>query len=139
MLGVLLISHGNMAEGMVDSLSMFFGKDIKQLDFLSLKPEMGADEFGEKLREKVNDLNDGDGVLIMADMLGGTPCNRALQVINENVDLIVGMNLPTAMELLAAREAGKVDVANLVESAKNSFIDAKAMFMNTNSDDVDDD
>lgn len=100
---------------------------------------MGADEFGEKLREKVNALNDGDGVLIMADILGGTPCNQALQVINENVDLIVGMNLPTAMELLAAREAGKVDVANLVESAKNSFIDAKAMFMNTNSDDVDDD
>lgn len=139
MLGVLLISHGDMAQGMMNSLSMFFGKDIKQLDFLSLRPEMGADEFGEKLREKVSTLDDGDGVLIMADMLGGTPCNQALQVISDKVDLIVGMNLPTAMELLAAREGGKVDVTNLVESAKNSIIDAKAMFMNTSSDDVDDD
>lgn len=139
MLGILLISHGKMAEGMKDSLSMFFGNDIPQLDTLALRMDSSAVEFGQEIRQKVAELDTGDGVLIFADVLGGTPCNQALQIVNEKVHLIVGMNLPMLMELLGIRESQEIDVAAVVESGKNAVIDAGAMLMSDSNEEVDDD
>lgn len=78
MLGVLLVSHGNMAEGMIDSVKMFFGPDLEQIDFLSLKLDMAIDDFKEALTMKLSSLDQGDGVVILTDLLGGTPANQCL-------------------------------------------------------------
>lgn len=139
MLGTLLISHGEMCNGMRNTLSMFFGNDIAQLETVSLHSDMGADEYGALLREKLERVNTGDGVVIFADMLGGTPCNQALQLLGDDIELVVGMNLPIVMEFLALREAGNVNIDELISRSKDSMINAKALFNSTdNSDDEDD-
>ncbi|MGN1344813.1 MAG: PTS sugar transporter subunit IIA [Traorella sp.] len=138
MIGILLISHGKMAEGMKDSLTMFFGDNIQQLDTLSLRMDSSADAFGQELHQKIEQLDSGDGVIIFADLLGGTPCNQALLCVNEKVDLIVGMNLPTLMEVLALRECGTVHISELIEKGKASILDAKVLLYQDSSEEDDD-
>lgn len=137
MQSILLISHGQMANGVKDALSMFFG-NIKQLESLTLLPEMGADEFGNMIKEKLNDLSCEDGTIIFCDVLGGTPYNQASMLLDENIDLIVGMNLPMLMEFLAVREFNKVEVDHLVDLGKQAIVNVKAM-LSQESCEVDDD
>lgn len=139
MVGILLVSHGMMAEGMMDTISMFFGENIPQLDFMRLRMDSNADEFGVLMAEKVKQLDQGDGVIIFADLFGGTPCNQALRLVNDKVSLIAGMNLPMVMEFLGMREFSELDAAALVEAGKNAIVDAKAMLFSASNSDVDDD
>ncbi len=138
MKGILLVSHGQMAPGMKDSLSMFFGQDIPQLDTLSLTMSMGADEFGAALKEKIDALNTGDGVLVFADVLGGTPFNQAAMLLGDDVDLITGMNLGMLMDYLGTREYEEFVAADLVEKGKAAIVDAKALFSSNNEEEDDD-
>lgn len=139
MVGILLVSHGMMAEGMMDTISMFFGENIPQLDFMRLRMDSNADEFGELMAEKVKQLDQGDGVIIFADLFGGTPCNQALRLVNDKVSLIAGMNLPMVMEFLGIREFSELDASALVEAGKNAIIDAKAMLFSSSDTEEDDD
>lgn len=139
MVGILLVSHGMMAEGMMDSISMFFGENVPQLDYMRLCMDSNADEFGQEMAKKVAELNQGDGVIIFADLFGGTPCNQALRLVSEEVSLIAGMNLPMVMEFLGTREFSDLDAAALVEAGKNAIVDAKAMLFSASNIEDDDD
>lgn len=75
MKGILLLSHGDMAKGMADSAKLFFGEVIEQMDYLCLHAGDSSEEFAEQLCKKVNELDYGDGVVMLVDLYGGTPCN----------------------------------------------------------------
>lgn len=139
MVGILLVSHGMMAEGMMDSISMFFGENIPQLDYMRLRMDSNADEFGQEMAKKVAELDTGDGVVIFADLFGGTPCNYALRLVSEKVHLIAGMNLSIVMEFLGTREFSDLNAATLVETGKSAIVDAGAMLLSEASEEVDDD
>ena len=139
MVGILLVSHGAMAEGMRDSLTMFFGEHLEQLDTMRLRMDTNADEFGIEMAKKVEALDSGDGVIIFADVLGGTPCNQAMRLVSDRVHLITGMNLPMLMEFLTKREEPAV-IQDIVESGKNAVMDAGALLLESaNEEPVDDD
>lgn len=136
MKGILLISHGMLSEGMYETAKMFYGEeDLKQVDYLSLKLEDPIEEFEQKLEEKINALNDGDGVVILADLFGGSPCNRAAKYAGGEVEVISGMNLAMYMELLGQRLTGSVDVDSLTDIAKGNILDIKAAVTQTPADD----
>ena len=135
MKGILLVSHGKMAEGMIDSLQMFFGENIPQLDFLSVKMDTGAEEFRNAVIQKIEELDSGDGVVIFADVLGGTPFNQSAQLLSERVDLITGMNLGMLMDYLGSREYEDFDADALVEKGKSAIINTKAL-MNAEEDEL---
>jgi len=137
MQSILLISHGGMAAGVKDSLTMFFGTELNQFETLSLKSDMGADEFGDQLREKVNELMTEDGVIIFADLLGGTPFNQAALLVSDTVDLIAGMNLPMIMEFLATREYSVNDIDHLAAVGQQGIVNAKVLL--AAADDTEDD
>ncbi len=103
MIGVVLISHGGMAEGMVSSGEMLY-PNFSQVECLPLWPADNPDEFQEKLEGKIKSVDTGGGVIILTDLMGGTPCNRALYSLSSNVRMLAGMNLPMLLALLAARE-----------------------------------
>lgn len=103
MIGSVIISHGKMAEGIRDSVSMFYGEKVEQLEVLELAPDMSAEEFSRLLSEAIRRTDSGDGVLVFADLYGGTPCNQMLKFLREDVVLITGMNLPVILEFLGDR------------------------------------
>lgn len=105
MYGIVLVSHGGMAEGMISTAEMLF-PELSQVQSVSLWPSDNPDDFQIKLEKAVREVDSGEGVFILADLLGGTPCNRAMYSAGEKVRLITGLSLPMLLSLLSSREDG---------------------------------
>ncbi len=136
MVGIVLISHGEMAKGMANSATLFFGDDIPQLEYCCLCAEDAPDDFGVKIEEAIAKADTGDGVLLLADLFGGTPCNQAMTRLGEKVDCIAGANFPLFLELLNSREDG-LNLEELVETGKNGVVDVKVLLQAVDDDDED--
>jgi len=135
MLGIVLISHGQMADGMIDSARMFFGETgMTQVVSVSLFPEESPEMFDVKLTAAIEEADSGDGVVILADLLGGTPCNRAVYKCVEGIQVITGMNLPLFVELLGLRMGGNdVDIKSLISTASNGIVSLNQLLEDNNS------
>ena len=120
MIGILVVSHGALAEGMLDAARMFFG-DLPKAAALSLQDDGDADDFCARLAEKISELDDGSGVIILADLFGGTPCNRSARFLSERVRLIAGVNLAMLMETLSARDE-EADIEALAAAGRMAIV-----------------
>ena len=98
MKGILLISHGPLAEGMLKTAEIFFGENIPQMKAVVLNTQDDPEDFRGRLQEAVKEVDTGEGVLVFADLLGGTPCNQSAFVLDEQITVLTGMNLPMVME-----------------------------------------
>jgi mannose/fructose-specific phosphotransferase system component IIA len=132
MVGILLMSHGRMAEGMLDSSKLFFGDDIPQIKALCLMASDNPEEFDEKIRAAVEEIDDGQGVIAMCDLLGGTPCNRSALVLNDRMQVITGMNFSILLELLGKRmsvnDISEIDIPELIQVGKDGIISLNEFF-----------
>ncbi len=126
MKGILLISHGAMAEGVKETTEIFFGKNIEQFAALGLQESESAESFRERLFSAVAELDKGDGVLVFADLFGGTPCNQCAFLDSKQCHVIAGMNLPMVMESLACRQT-EADFSELLQKFKESIVDFTAL------------
>lgn len=105
MFNILLISHGNLAQEFLNTSKLIMGEQ-KGVVALGLKPDEGNEGFGDKIYEKCSKLYTDDGILILADLYGGTPCNTAiLKVINKfkKIELLTGFNLAILIEAMVSR------------------------------------
>ncbi|MCP1639010.1 PTS sugar transporter subunit IIA [Streptococcus gallinaceus] len=95
---LLLISHGYFCEELKKSTEMIMGPQ-ENIDSLPLLPEESPDDFRRKFEEKVTELGD---VIVLADLMGGTPCNVASRLVMEGAqfDLYAGMNMPMVIGFL---------------------------------------
>ena len=80
MVGILVVSHGGLAEAMVRASELIAGKS-ERVEAVSLEPGVDMDAFNERFCSRVRALDDGSGVLVLADMYAGTPCNVAARNI----------------------------------------------------------
>ena len=114
-----------MASGIKSSLNMFFGDVIPQLDTLCLSENTSPESFGEEIGNKIKELDTGDGVVVFADLIGGTPCNQAFKYISSKVVLIGGMNLPVIMEFLGQRlneiDLNTFDFNSLLDTGRSAL------------------
>ena len=104
MVGIVLASHGGLAEGVADSARMVFG-DVPDMACVSLRPQMGPDEFRGLVEDAARGLDGDEGVLFLVDLWGGTPFNQISGLIeaHEGWALVTGLNLPLLIESLGAR------------------------------------
>lgn len=130
MIGILLMSHGKMAEGMLDSSKLFFG-EAEKVKALCLEPGDNPEDFDKKIIEGAKELDDGSGVIAFCDLLGGTPSNRSMYVLNDQIQVITGMNLTMYLELLgkrmSAEKLSEIDINELVETGKKGIISLNQM------------
>lgn len=139
MVGLLFVSHGKTAEGLLDSLKMFFGDKIEAVDSLTLTLDDSADEFGERIKEKITQLDQGDGVIILADLRGGTPANQASMHISDRVKVVYGVNLPFCIELLSAREnKEEIDLEEIVLLSQQAMLTSDRLFADATQEENDD-
>lgn len=124
MIGVLVATHGEMAKGLFDAIDMICGTQEK-FSIVSLKRGQDAESFGEELGEKINELNSGDGVVVLVDLLGATPMNQsALNLYkSDKVEVITGVNLPMVVTATMERDYFS-DIKELVEKIKNDGKDS---------------
>lgn len=126
------MSHGKMAEGMLDSSKLFFGDDIPQVKALCLMASDNPEDFDEIIKEALAEIDDGQGVIAMCDLLGGTPCNRSAMVLNDRVQVITGMNFSILLELLGKRmtvnDISELNIGELVQVGKDGIISLNEYF-----------
>ena len=131
MKGLVLTSHGPMAQGMLETSKMFMGEQ-PQLVARCFTESDNPDDFVEVLKNAIKEVDTGDGVIVMCDMLFGTPCNCMARVIGENLDddkveVLTGVNLAMLLQVLAVREAGNPTVQELLDAGKEGVADLKAV------------
>ena len=131
MKGILLTSHGPMAQGILETSKLFFGEQ-EQIKACCLDANDNPDDFIEVLKSAIDEIDTGDGVIVFCDMLFGSPCNCMARVIAEDLEsdqikVITGVNLAMILQILAVREAGDVDTEELLKSGHDGIADLKAI------------
>ncbi len=122
MIGIILASHGEFAQGIRQSGEMIFGEQEK-LETAVLLPSMGPDDLRKDLEEKIKKL-DCEQILFLVDLWGGTPFNQVSALMDGNEEkwaVLTGLNLPMLIEALGSRlmEENSHDLARvLLEPAK---------------------
>ena len=104
MIGIVLISHDDFCVGMLHAAEMICGDLGGQIVTVGLAKDAPVETFDEALRRAVKTVDTGDGIVILADLAGGTPFNRAAPLAGTSVRLFGGVNLAFLLELLSARE-----------------------------------
>lgn len=108
---VILVSHGKFANGLSDALSMLAGN---REDILSVGLENGksVDEFVALFTEKVKDISNDDEVILLGDIIGGSPLTNATNVlVNKGIKTVIlgGMNLPLALTTVLMKDTVSLD------------------------------
>ena len=99
MIGTLILSHGNLADELLAAARTISG-DLDGFAALSLDWSDGFDEAQTRIAQALESLDQGDGVVILTDMFGGTPCNVALTFMDPGkVEIVTGVNLPMVVRL----------------------------------------
>ena len=105
MIGMVLVTHGRLAEELISALEHVVGPQANVRAVC-----IGPDDDMEQRRAEILDLavqaDEGDGVVLLTDMFGGTPSNLAISVMNTtNVEIIAGVNLPMLIKLVSVRKS----------------------------------
>ncbi|MFQ7348732.1 MAG: PTS sugar transporter subunit IIA [Anaerococcus vaginalis] len=127
MRGIIIASHGKFAEGMYDAIKMFSG-ELENFSYISLLPDQDLKSFIEELKNKIDKVDSGDGVVVFCDLLYGTPSNIVSSLLKEEIykeklEIISGINLATVLEYTNTRneifdrnkllEVGKASIASV--------------------------
>lgn len=118
MIGIVIVTHGKLAEAFVSVTEHVVGKQAQMLA-VGIEPEDDAEAARERIVKAIADVDDGSGVVVLTDMFGGTPSNLAISVMKQDgVEVIAGVNLPMMIKLASVR--GKVSMADAVAQAQEA-------------------
>lgn len=114
MIGICVISHGNLASGIEDSCELILGEQLN-FNTIGLRDGDDFDEFKGNVLNSINAVNQDDGVIVFVDLFGASPYNSVLfsfiELISLGIDvrMITGVNLPMIIEVCDKRESVELD------------------------------
>lgn len=116
MIGKLILTHGGLARELLSAANVISGR-LNGFEALSLDWSEGFDEARSKVAAALTRLDSGEGVLILTDMYGGTPCNIAMTFFQAGkVEVLTGVNLPMVLRLACQAEADETSVTDLARA-----------------------
>ncbi len=111
MIGLLLLTHRDVARGLLGAVEHTFGRTPPALAVFEADYGQGTEAMGKTLAEAVARLDDGDGVLILTDLYGCTHANQALPLLRRgHIEMVSGVNLPMLLKILGHRQEPLDDV-----------------------------
>ena len=111
MIGVVLVTHGNLATELVKVMEHVVGPQ-DQLTTITIDPDDDMEKRREDILNSVQFVDKGLGVIILTDMFGGTPSNLAISIMEQaKIDIIAGVNLPMLIKLASVRSTETISVA----------------------------
>lgn len=105
MVGIILASHGQFAEGIKQSGQMIFGEQ-KDVAAITLMPSEGPEDLKKKIESAIATFENQEQVLFLVDLWGGTPFNQSNGLLSGHKDtwaIVTGLNLPMLIEAYASR------------------------------------
>ncbi len=104
MVGLLLVSHGTIAESFLE-VSLEIVGPVKGVQVVSLAEPIDEEKVMEGIQKARKEIDQGDGILILTDMFGGTPANLCFSLLEDpRVEVLTGMNLPMILQILSSRK-----------------------------------
>jgi PTS system mannose-specific IIA component len=104
MIGVIVVTHGQLATELVNAAETIVG-DLPQFAAVSIGWHQDTQDARDEIAEAITRIDQGQGVLILTDMFGGTPSNLAMTFLSQhNIEVITGVNLPMLIKLAGLQE-----------------------------------
>ena len=139
---VVLVSHGTFAQGLHSVLKMLAGGDRADVLSTGMEDGMGADVFAERFKETISPIGDEDEIILLADIIGGSPLTNALDVaakagMLDRTRAYGGMNLPMALTAVLMKDTVDKDTLemSMLTESKNAMA---RMELHTEEDGEDD-
>jgi len=111
MIGLVLVTHGHLADEFVKALEHIVGPQ-KQLQTVCIHPDDDMEKRREEILARVSEVDTGKGVVVLTDMFGGTPSNLAISIMDRvQTEVIAGLNLPMLIKLASLREKNSIETA----------------------------
>ena len=111
MIGLVLVTHGRLAVEFIAALEHVVGPQQK-VTAVCIGAEDDMEQRRRDILDSVATVDEGDGVVLLTDMFGGTPSNLAISVLDRaNVEVIAGVNLPMLIKLASVRSTTKLPIA----------------------------
>ncbi len=103
MIGVVLVAHGNLAQSLFDVVELISGPQ-KAFRALAISAADNIETKRSDLMDVIDAVDEGDGVVVLTDLFGGTPSNLAISVLGlKHIEVIAGVNVPMILKLLSVR------------------------------------
>ena len=107
--GVVIVTHYGVGKEFLQALRLIL-PEAPEFPFVSLEPAEPVDQMRARILAAIKQVDQGEGVLILTDMFGGTPSNVALSFLDEHrVEVVTGLNLPMLIKLGSLRDEKPLD------------------------------
>ena len=105
MIGIVVVTHSTLAAEFIRAAEMIIGP-AEKLQSVSIDRSMAPETVQQQVKQILSDVGqDGDGVIILTDMFGGTPTNICAEFMQDrNVEILTGVNLPMLLKCISARQ-----------------------------------
>lgn len=104
MIGILLVTHGNFGTELIKSAELIIGQQAN-VKSLSLHHGDDVDKLKSDVRKAIMEMDEGQGVLVLTDLFGGSPANAcAANMKDLNFESLTGVNLPMLLEAMCSRK-----------------------------------
>ena len=118
MIGLVLVTHGRLAQEFIAALEHVVGPQ-QNVAAICIGPDDDMEKRRKEILDSVAQAEEGDGVVLLTDMFGGTPSNLAISVLDKGkVEVIAGVNLPMLIKLASVR--GKESLKKAVAQAQEA-------------------
>ena len=130
MLGGVIVTHGSLGKELLETAKRIVGK-IKYIESVEIGWDDDVEEARKLIKQCINRVNRGAGVIVFTDMFGGTPSNLAFTFLKKGrVEVITGVNLPMILKFIFSQKSTDLDetAKKVVEEGKKSIYPASSVF-----------
>ncbi len=130
MIGLVLVTHGRLAVELVSALEHVVGSQ-ENVATVCIGPDDDMEQRRAEIMKSTKDVDDGDGVIVLTDMFGGTPSNLAISIMdNGKIEVIAGVNLPMLIKLASIRDADTLlEAATGAQDAGRKYINIASQLL----------
>ena len=129
MIGVLIVTHGDIGTSLLTSAHQILGNEQKQVATLSVWRADDLDDLVLRARELMESLDSGDGVLVLTDIFGATPGNVVSRLLQDGrIEGVSGVSLPMLLRVLTSRDGA------LAEAVKRALSGGTEGLVHMNTD-----
>src|ERR1043166_4724151 len=131
MIGMVLVTHGDLGKELLLATEHVCGEQ-KQTRAISIGAEDDIEQRRSEILQSVVEVDQGDGVVVLTDMFGGTPSNLALSIMEKaRVEVLAGVNLPLLIKLASVRSTATLEDAVLeAQEAGRKYITVASQLLN---------
>lgn len=118
MIGILVVTHRDLGDALIDCVEFILGERPDKLSAISIDLRENAADLRNKIEKGIKGIRTEKGVLILTDMFGGTPSNLSYSFLEEGrVEVISGANLPMLLKAVDVRKSKSLnELAEHLES-----------------------